>query len=255
MNDVNMMWIYWTVLAESQHVCWVFSAQRKLMMIILGSAKDTICDINHWLKWRKLWSKSTFYCQMLTRLNYLKIHPLPATKVKTSHGELRKKNLLQMSITSKPRPECNLLMENFDIAETSLCSGRLPSRCCGIHRTTTSSLIIQWRIWGGHPSAYLPVRPKIFSISCSFWTFWQNRMLAPPGGGHLLLREVLDPLLSYINLTLRRQKRINVNSRRAALTQTDMSMKTTAFSAALTFMSNVENKLLKIPCQFVLPEW
>ena len=107
---------------------------------------------------------------------------------------------------------------------------------------------------GDTPARTYPSGPKFSQFHAVFGHFGKNRMLAPPGGGHLLLRGVLDPLLSYINLTLRRQKRINVNSRRAALTQRDISMKTTAFSAAVTFMSNVENKLLKIPCQFVLPE-
>ena len=49
-----------------------------------------------------------------------------------------------------------------------------------------------------------PIRPNIFSISCSCWKIWQNRMLAPPGR-HSLLRECwIRPWLrqSYIVLCI-----------------------------------------------------
>ena len=143
-------------------------------------------------------------------------------------------------------------MEYFDIAETSLYPGRLPSRCCGIHQTTRSSLIIVADLTQHPACAHLP-GPK-FSQFRAVLEILAKLYFGVPRRRVPLLRRILDPSLSYINLTLRRQKRINVNSRRAALMQRDISMKTTAFSAAVTLMSNVENKLLKIPCQFVLPE-
>ena len=44
---------------------------------------------------------------------------------------------------------------------------------------------------------------KNFSISCSFWKFWQNRMLAQPEGRRPLLQGILDPPLFALNETVK----------------------------------------------------
>ena len=51
--------------------------------------------------------------------------------------------------------------------------------------------------FGGHARRAPPLRPKIFSISCSFFCkIWQNHMLAPPlESWRPLLRGILDPPL------------------------------------------------------------
>ena len=107
------------------------------------------------------------------------IYSLPShLRMRTSHGEVRKLFGLQTeSLTSPHSPtDLNLLMEIFDIAETWLCTGRLPSRldsvsCVGCVPSIHSGVSRRPFHWCCHKSCclHLVFTSELFSSRISMY--------------------------------------------------------------------------------------
>ena len=70
-----------------------------------------------------------------------------------------------------------------------------------LHRLFVELLRLQWRIQEGYPP--LPPRPKIFSISCSFWENLTKLYVGVPlECQHPLLQGILDPPLDCVDDSL-----------------------------------------------------